>query len=394
MDELPECREKQHALADVLMRGWWWLPGKKNDALFARIADAAIQGKNEEVMTFIVAREDSKVYGGARIDFIRDKQIPRLEKAGFVKALGREWFWLGYNLFRENKMEEAQAAYNKVEEILAKGDAYRALVPLARKMEEELAVRYKETVMERYVIGGTAEEYRMIDGRVRYWAEEGFGEGYLDSIDGKSPRILRNASSCDGHFFANISLGESYVGSDGTKLTYISDNESVDTPAGRFESCQLWETRRWTDFGKTVCRTYYKDGVGIVRQDHITDGTTVTHVLGTYEIKGGSGLLPIFPGNTWNYDTAYSPDAIKSELSITVSYADDDRFLISYWDNIERIGYDNTSWLDMVQEIANDYCYTKKDGRQYICDVNPAIERAEQLAVTAMEKLIQRLLLR
>jgi hypothetical protein len=40
-----------HALADVLMRGWWWLPGKKNDELFARIADAAMQGKNEEAFT-------------------------------------------------------------------------------------------------------------------------------------------------------------------------------------------------------------------------------------------------------------------------------------------------------------------------------------------------------
>ena len=135
VEELPECTEKQHALADVLMRGWWWLPGKKNDALFARIADAAMEGKNEEVMTFIVAREDSKVYGGARIDFIRDKQIPRLEKAGFVKALGREWFWLGYNLFREGKVEDGRAAYDKVEAILSKEDAYGILVPYARKME-------------------------------------------------------------------------------------------------------------------------------------------------------------------------------------------------------------------------------------------------------------------
>ena len=58
VEELPECVKKQHALADVLMRGWWWLPGKKNDALFARIADAAIESKNEEVMAFIVTRED------------------------------------------------------------------------------------------------------------------------------------------------------------------------------------------------------------------------------------------------------------------------------------------------------------------------------------------------
>ena len=61
VEELPECTKKQRALADVLMRGWWWLPGKKNDALFARIADAAMESKNEEVMAFIVAREDSNV---------------------------------------------------------------------------------------------------------------------------------------------------------------------------------------------------------------------------------------------------------------------------------------------------------------------------------------------
>ena len=67
VEELPECQDKHHALADVLMRGWWWLPGEKNDALFARIAEAAIAGKNEEVMIFITTREDSKVYGGAQI---------------------------------------------------------------------------------------------------------------------------------------------------------------------------------------------------------------------------------------------------------------------------------------------------------------------------------------
>ena len=386
VEGLPECIEKQHALADVLMRGWWWLPGKKNDALFARIADAALEGKNEEVMTFILAREDSKVYGGARTDFIRDKQIPRLEKAGFVKALGREWFWLGYNLFREGKREEGNAAYGKVEKILSKEDAYRILVPYARRMEEELAVRYKETVKERYLISASVEEYRMIDGEARYWTEEGFAEGYLGSIDYKSSLILRNASRCDGRFFADISLGETYVGSDGTRLTYISDNESVDTPVGSFDNCKLWELRHLTDTQKIVCRTFYKDGVGIVRQDYISDGARDTHVLCSYQIKGGSGLLPVFPGNSWNYDTAHPSCAIRSEIGITVSYADYERFLVSCWENTQRVGYDENSWFDMVQEIANDYCHTENNGSEYICDVTHAIERAEQLAESPIEK--------
>lgn len=387
VEELPECTEKQHAIADVLMRGWWWLPGEKNDALFARIANAAMEGKNEEVMCFIVDREDSKVYGGARIDFIRDKQIPRLEKAGFVKSLGREWYWLGYFLFREGRAEEGLAAYDKAEEILAKDDIYRVLVPWARKMEDVLQTRYKETVKERYLISVGAEEIRIINGKPRYWTENGFCQGFLGSIDSKSPHILRNASSCDGFFFAEVSPGETYVGSDGTKLTYISDNELVDTPSGRYEKCQLWEVRRWTDVQKIVCRTYYKDGVGIVRQDHITDGTTVTHLLSKYEIKGGSGFLPVFSGNTWEYDAMYAPDTVLSELRIDVSYADNEHIIFSYWGNTQRIDYDNNSWLDMVQKIANDYvCHNEANGRSYICDVYSAIERAEQLSVTPMEK--------
>lgn len=386
VEELPECTKKKHALADVLMRGWWWLPGAKNDALFARIADAATDGKNEEVMTFIVTREDSKVYGGAKIDFIRDKQIPRLEKMGFVKTLGREWFWLGYHLLQEGKAEEGNAAFHKVEEILAKEDAYRLLVPYVRKMQEELSARYKGTVKEHYRIGGTAEEYRWIDGRLRYWSNKGFGEGWLGSINFRSADIFQNASSCDGYFFADVSLGESFVGSDGSTLTYVADNVAVDTPAGRFEDCAVWEIRRWTEDEKIVCRTYYKDGVGIVRQDHTNDGVTDIHTLCQYEIKGGNGLLPMFMGNSWEYASDYSPDVISQELTFTVSVADGEQIILCSWENTERRGYDQSSWADTVQEIANEYCHSKANGNEEICDVYPAIERAERLAKTPMER--------
>lgn len=387
VEKLPECTEKHHALADVLMRGWWWLPGQKNDAMFARIREAAVEGRNDEVMEFIVTREDSRVYGSAnKIEFIRNTQIPRLEKTGFIKTLGREWFWLGYYLFRENRQEEALAAYKKVEEILSPGDAYHALVPLARNMEKALATRYKDTVPEHYTIGGRAEEYRRIDGSAHYWEEESFGEGELGSIDQDGARILHNASCCDGFFFADVPLGGSYVGSDGTTLTYASEHETVDTPAGRFDDCRLWEVRRFDDTQKTLCKTFYKDGIGIVRQDHITDGTTDTHLLATYEICGGSGLLPLFPGNTWSYHDTYSPDALRSELNITVSYADHERMLVSTWKDIERHGYDADSWSDTIQEIANEYCHSDKNGSVHICDVYPVIERAERLAVTPMEK--------
>ncbi len=385
VEELPECKEKQHALADVLMRGWWWLPGEKNDALFARIAEAAIEGKNEEVMTFIITREDSKVYGEARIEFMRDKQIPRLEKAGFVKALGREWFWLGHNLFRQGKAEEGNAAYDKAQDILPKDDTWHILVPDAKKVERRMNEHYKDLPLESFRIGANMAEFRIIDGKLRFFKDNGIGIGFLGSIDNYCHRLFRNASHCDGHFFTDLSVGESFIGTDGTTLTFVSENEIAETPAGRFEGCRLWETRFWRDSEKSVCRTYYKDGIGIVRQDLTTDCITTTHLLKAYDIKGGSGLMPLYPENTWEYVSDHSPEAFVSELKFTVSFVNDGRIGIKYYRETERLGYNEASWLDAVQEIANEYCKTK-NGIHYICDVNSAAERAERLALTPMEK--------
>ncbi len=385
VEELPECIEKQHALADVLMRGWWWLPGKKNDSLFARIAEAAMEGKNEEVMTFIVTREDSKVYGGAKIEFMRDKQIPRLEKAGFVKTLAREWFWLGYHCFREGKAEDGYAAYDKVEEILCREEPYRILVPYARKMEELLGTTYKEKSPKRYLIGASAEEYRYIEKAIRYWDNKGFGEGYMNSVDREMMHVFRNSSRCDGHFFVDILLGETFIGSDGSTLTYVSDSKVVDTPAGKFENCQLWVTKIWDDNGKSIYKSYYKDGVGIVRHEHTRDGITEACSLSCYHIRNGKGLLPFCEGNTWEYIPEYNKEAIASELKFTVSFADDKKVILSSWENIDRLKYDENSWLEMIGQIRCDYC-DEKNGKEFICDVYPAIERAEQLASTKMEK--------
>ena len=385
VEELPECKEKSHALADVLMRGWWWLPGKKNDALFARIADAAAEGKNEEVMTFILAREDSRVYGGARIDFMRDKQIPRLEKAGFVKALGYEWFWLGYQLHRAGRTEEGNAAFDKTEAILQTSDAYRVLVPYARRTEALLCGELKEKNPKHYLIGAAAEKYRYIDKTLRYWNHESYGEGHMISVDREIVNVYRNSSRCDGRFFADIAVGESFVGSDGTTLSYVSDNETVETPSGTFGGCHLWVTKLWSDNGKSVFKSYYKEGVGIVRHEHIKDSVTQAIVLKAYRVKNAMGLLPFEKGNTWEYAPAQESERLAFTLTFTVSHADAEGVVLSRFRYISRLQYDENSWLDMIAKIRSDYCGSK-NGREYLCDVSDAIARAEALAETPMEK--------
>ena len=389
VEAMPECSKKQHALADVLMRGWWWLPGKKNDALFARIARAAMEGHNEEVMIFIVTREDAMLHGSALIEFMKSKQIPRLEKAGFQKTLGREWFWLGYRLCRAGKPKEGRDAYHKAELYLKPSDVYRVLVPDTLALETQLATRYQNTAEEKYLICAVAEEYRRIDGHLRFWTEEGIREGGLlsiDDIDRRCMHLYRNASGCDGYFFQKLAPGEIYTGTDGSTLRYLSEDEVAETPAGRFSHCQLWEVRRWTLFLKIVCRTFYKDGVGIVRQENVIDGVKYTRVLKSYVICGGKGMLPFYPGNTWEYISEDAGNGISSELKTAVSYADEGTILLSCWENTERTAYDETVWSDMVQKIAREYHHSDTHGNLSICDVSESIERAEQLAVTPMQK--------
>lgn len=386
VEKLPESGDKYHALADVLMRGWWWLPGEKNDALFARIKEAAQLGHNDEVMEFIVTREDSLVYEGGRLDFIREKQIPMLEKAGFPRTLGREWFWLGYQYFREKQAEKGEEAYGKVRETLKPSDLYYALVPYAREMEQKLSEGYREKSGKQYRLSASAAELRYIDGVPRYWKQEKIVEGHLNSADLGVDDIFLNSALCDSYFWKEgLALGETYTGSDGTTLTFVSDCEKVQAAGKTFNNCQLWATRHFSDQGCSIYRSYYKEGVGIVRHEHKLDGLTDVRILKSYRIAGGEGLLPMAAGNVWEYAGEYAPDVMHANLRFQVSHADGKSAVLASGHEIERLKYDEDSWLDMIQQIRNEY-WREEGGREVLCDMSHAIERAETLASTPMEK--------
>ncbi len=385
VEELPECKEKQHALADVLMRGWWWLPGDKNDALFARIREAALEGKNDDVMEFIVTREDSLVYGDAKIDFIRDKQIPLLERAGLVHTLAREWFWLGYQYFRKGQTENGYAAFDKVQSLLTPADRYYALVVYAREVEKKMEAGCRDKNPERFLNNAGADELHWMDGCLRYWKSERYGEGYMNSVDRDVDEFLFNLSRCDGWLFDSaMKVGETRTATDGITLTLVSDDETVETPCGAFYGCQLWVTKLLAEYsGHCVNKAWYKDGVGIVKYERIVDGLSDVRLLKEYRVIGGKGLLPLAVGNTWAYADTYDHDVLISELQITVTHADDKSVMMATRGYTERFGYDENSWLDMIQQIRNEYWIHDK---RELGDVSVPLARISALAVTPMEK--------
>ena len=390
VEELPESQDKSHALADVLMRGWWWIPGEKNDALFARIRQAAEDGKNEEVMEFICTREDEKVYGGAKIDFIRDKQIPRLAEKGFVKAQAREWFWLAREYYKTKQRDKGREAFMKARSLLSPEDLYYSLALSALETEELIEKDYKDKDTNGYRLTSSAEELRMIDGKLTYWNFHGVSKGSMYSGDRTVNDILRNVSRCDGLFFPTAKVGETFTASDGSTLTLVSDSETVDTPAGRFENCALFRVKYFAEWsGESIFNTYYKDGVGIVRHEHISDGIRDARNLSTYKIVGGVGLLPLCEGNCWEYVGEYDESCLRATLRYKISYADGAKAIFVSDIAVERLRYNENSWLDMIEKVRNEYCTDDNDNER-ICDVYDAIERAEMLANTPMEKVHSR----
>ncbi len=384
VENLPESEDKYHALADVLLRGWWWVQGEKNDALFERIREAAENGKNEEVMEFVVARQDEKVYGeNARIEFVKEVQIPKLKKCGFKKALARELHWLGHTLCLKGEDEKGKEYFEEAFKFLTPADIYYAYVLSTQKARKAVTEKYKTENSRRYVACATGDELRVINCELRYWGGTWHKDGYLYAADRDADMIFRNASYCDGYFTAeNLKKGEFITGSDGTTLTFGGDDITVSTPCGDFENCSLWVTYH----ENVTYKTYYKSGVGIVKQEKTDSFVTETRALKSYRVFGGKGILPFAAGNTWEYDAGYDPDVMFHSCVFTVCHSDKENAVIAGNNEMLRKRYDENCWLDMIQQIRSEYWHEDKDGRQTIQDVSHAIRRAEALAKTPMEK--------
>ncbi|MBR2914596.1 MAG: RNA polymerase sigma factor [Clostridia bacterium] len=384
VEELPESANKSHALADVLMMGWWWLPGEKNDALFERISKLAEEGKNEDVMAFVVARQDRKCYGeNVRREFVREVQIPRLEKGGFKKALAQELHWLGSSYYRNGEEEKGGECFKKALDVLTPSDLYYAYTLATQKARQSVTEKYKDVNSRRYVVTASGDELRNVNGEIRYWDGNWHKDGYLYSASRFADMIFRNASYCDGYFTAKgLKKGEFITASDGTTLTFGGDNITVSTPCGVFDNCSLWVACH----ENTTYNTYYKGGIGIVKQEKKDTLVTETRTLKNYRIFGGKGILPFAAGNMWEYDAGYDSEIMSHSCVYTVCHADKDNIIIAGNNETLRHKYDENSWLDMIQQIRSEYWYEDKEGTQTIQDVSHAVKRAEILAKTPLEK--------
>lgn len=378
VENLPESGDKYGMMADVLLRGWWWIPGKKNDELFARIRQAAELGRSEDVMQFVVATEDERVPAKERIEFVRDKQIPRLTKLGFVKAVAYEWFWMGRILHAIGDHEAGFAAYEKVKELLTPADIYYACAISAIRMEKQRLNAGKS--LNSLESSATAESYRIIDGNLRFWSMPGYSIGGVDGFSNSHPYIWRHASLCDKRFFFDArNTGDSITDDGGNRLTY-GGTHSVTTPAGTFDDCPLWIV----DSKNNLCRyeTYYAKDVGIIRQDIKTRRQDFTYLLKEYTHIGGKGLLPVCPGNRWVYSMEF-PD-LTATHETEIIHDDGEEVITACSYQLTKVDCVPETFRETMRVLRSGYIRDEDNG-SHLVDVRPLMEKARKLAKTPYE---------
>ena len=383
VEALPESVDKHRFLSDTLSRGVWWIPGKESDELLARIKESALISRNEEVLEYLLATEENKVPQKDRLAFVKQTQIPFLEQHGLTHCLGWQWFWLAYGCFRAGKDEEGFAALDKTLSLLPSSDVYYANALSARETEAFRSRELRDRKSSAYNLLSISEEFRYIDGDLRFWSQPGYAVGNLQSVFRASNYVFYNAFRCDARArIPNASVGDSITASDGYRLTFEANGVTVKTPCGVFTDCEVWTGNG--DFH--TYKTYFKDGVGIVRQEIRDYFSHVDCLLSHYRLAGGKGILPCHADNCWEYTLADCPNKLEWRLCSTITYADDNKVIFSHHARHLRHGYDETNWQEAVLQLRSDYVHTTDEGEELLVDVSPVMARAEALAVTPYQK--------
>ena len=379
---MPECQEKYRSLADVLIRGYWWLPGEKNDRLFERIREAARLGRNNEVMSAVLARECCKYWGEDRISHIRNVQIPSLDPGDFRITLAERWMACGREEDLKNR-EAAMEAFDRALALLTPADAlyYYGALQLKEAFAESAADEFVRDIQNRRSVG-EALEISLSEGIRISGAAEGYTFGELYSYCWDTGSMLHNLLRCDGWMTAPIKPGESVTASDGSTLTFEAQGVRARVPAGEFADCQVWTSR----LRNATYRNWLKRGVGLVRQEVLSEGVSEAKVLRSYGAVKGDALLPLGEGSFWEYESDADPEAYAAPTRIEARSFDGKRAVVTLDTRAVRKKYDENSWLDMILKTRADYLLRLGAYRLKIQDVRPYAERAAALAKTPYEK--------
>ena len=383
VENLDDSKEKSHALADVMMMGYWWLPGEKSDEVLAKIKALAEENHNEEVMREVITAEisnnDIKCHfdHSKSVDFIQNNIIPYLKKHSFNKALYSALLTLGIDYHYLGKRKEAKEAYSEIIHNAAKSE----LCYSSAQARLDYLEKSEGSDPDEYAYFCGANELKRIYNKWFVWNHPGSGNHRLTDCS-----VLNNMVSADYMFLLDESMkpGDMVKIGNGS-LSLLSDNEIITTEAGRFEHCSVFLLdNKWEYDPKTV-KTYLCPGVGIVYQE-CKGENHIVFSLDEYDVTG-DGLLPLEEKNKWIYDVRASvPLEAEGKETMEVTFSGKDTAIIKQFFFAKSVSYSDT-WTGVLFEMSKSY-YKKVNGVGIgeLNDVTPLIDKLQTLAEDKSQK--------
>ena len=348
VEDMQESPQKQYAISEVLVRGYWWLDSEKNDEIFKRIKSAAEKSLNEDIMSFVIIAEWTKYKGGEITEYMENVQAPYLLQKGFKKALSYLYFWLAFECCKSGQSEKGIGYFKKVMDILSKSNEFYAAASGAVYIEGKR--QSEEKTPYSYGANGSVLEYK--DNKLIFQYNMGYQQGGVINSE-----LFNNCACCDSIMYnKNLKEGESFTSStenirylqfregeaitpseEGIKVTCKSKNATVETPSGAYENCICYICEG-DYYGLKYCETYFCPGVGIVKQIVDSQGIREEWQLEKCTIKGGNEIIPFAEGNRWEYCLVQDSDKkFDTENVFEIVYTEGEKAVIQSYTYIKEL---------------------------------------------------------
>lgn len=398
-ETLDDGEEKSHAMADILLRGYWWLEGEKNDEVLERVKAEALAGGNDDVMQAVMLETAAKYYrktwfdAPKTIETVETELVPYLEEhPGFPRAMGAlKCFIAGRYGWMKGAGSKARAKYEEAMTILTPKDGrYHAA-----KCVIDLCDRHKDVLSddrEEFFLGGLCVTFRRIEDALCFWHAAPASIDPGNKVGDLAAHLFwfHNKTVLDPAWKPGDVIVTKKSEDDVYRIEVIPEEKSVTTPAGTFEGCTTVLDIHLTNYGTFEYRRTFCPGVGVVRaewKENYYDG--LVWELSSYDVKG-EGLLPLEVGNRWTYAVGgplYDGENVEREIEVSVDYGEKDMAQVVTKAFIRRIGYED-SWLGKMREARDRYYDPGEDGSgERVLDVSACYERAAKLAETPRQKV-------
>ena len=316
---------------------------KKED--YAKIYNAAVTAiENKDELKKKYARltknynELSSIYIDETIDTdpetginIYDSEIlPEFEAYKADNASGEIQFWKSSKLIHLGRYDEAYITIEQAIRNMDKDNVYRANAIAVRTVLDFIR---QEDGSYNKINGLVAcgEGFKYKAGRFTFFTQPGFGTN-TDFRHLSYDSIYYLINCCEDILFdENLKLGETITAKDTSTYTYEADDETVETPAGKFENCSKYHmVSTPTD---VITDVWFCENIGIVKIEiaGIVETAHECYVLSNYNVNPGiTKFMPLALGNKWEYTCDAIPDNSILLLGREITYVNEETGQVNF----------------------------------------------------------------